>query len=1241
MNAAETKHVGIFIAAVGAVLMSLTLCFAQPVRAYADEPSADAQGDPGYVQYLSDREPSGSQVGWGSLCKDADADGRPLTLLGNGREVAYDKGLFAHAYSSIFYTDIQDYGYETFEATVGVSAYQRGTSASVEFLIYADEELVWRSGTMTPDADAMDVSIDVSGVHVLQLVADPVGSNSFDHAIWADARFSKAEPTPYLVASAKEFQTPEQVTSANILEGVFARTLSGELVRDDQPITSWRGYTLYNGKEGNDLSDEVTYTTDYTPGAVGDGFSITYRVEDRQGYVREVTVPLSVRTDEIYRLDADLEYLTTPFASFMYSGRDYFDEQGKKGFDLVVAELLKFGYNADKYPVITSSGERVARVDVNLQDAGIYMQVKQARTLTSVVMDDEVRCFHVKDWGATVTQKDGMANVVSFYVPERFTKTTEDGENYYLARLKAVEENASRFLAGIEEGMTDAQRTRAVLYPYGDWIKYQGGGQLMDEALADGQGVCGGNARGAIYLSQRMGLKSYWVRTGSHAWSMVKLNDMGEYYRVDLLARPGCFLSVDGGDYTSFHGHHDQINFNRSLGYPDVSLESFPFEHTAWPNMQMQAAGGVTVLVPSDYGSFDPRSLLTVCTSIYDGDKTADAVIDDGGLEAGVVDGKYTEGYYRIEFSVTDSRGNTATADAHVQVVGEGDDVTQQQHVSTSGIGGGHIVIADGSTATKIELWTGTAEQVYDRGLIMYDDEFITYDVKGKGYTYFDAWVGINGSVRDNVNWGKNGKVQLEVVASVRNADGTLSDVLIAQSPIMGWYAVQHHILVEIPANAESITLRNVSKGAGNGHAGWGNPRFLSDDVLNEIPTLPVVSNVEDGGVYEEGVAPTVANADRATLYWKDFPTVVDPGVTGDGSDAGEGTPAAYAASSFAEEDGYGAVVEGWTSGAVIDTPGLYTLVAAKTLVSGVEWTTVVSFQVGEAQVVEPESPVDPEGEFVFATAQQGVVSYGDQASFDVVVLDSNRVGVQGEAVGLVVATTGEVLARGVTDAEGNAVLSFDTAGKVLNIGAHDIEAVLLDGDGAATPVVSQAMAIEIAPRELAIEGLEVKDKVADGATSVVVDASGVILAGVVGDDEVSFSFEGAEAASAEPGKGIAVILRGLALAGADAAWYTLSAPELSVDIIDVGAGEGGDGNGNGEGGAGSGDGGDGSGDGSGSDHDAGADANGGSGGDVQKGDAFAPTGDAATSIAMMALAGIAIAGCGMAFAARRILRGM
>lgn len=906
--------------------------------------------DAGYAQHLSDREPTGYSVGWGKLYLDASYDGEPLSLLADGRERTFDTGMFAHAPSTICYNDIQDYGYETFESWVGVGASARadGKSARVVFKVVGDGEVLWESPEMTELSDAEFVSVDISHVRVLELVAEATdkGAHPNNHTIWADASFGKPEATPWLSASDKEFAIPDQVTPENILEGVFARTLSGDPGSTDEPVRGPAG-TLRNGREGNDLSNEVTYTTDYIAGETGT-FNVTYRVEDGGGLVRERTVKMTVRDRERTKLDADLDYLTSPFASFLYTGRDYLDEQGKAAFDLSVSTLLDFGDNVDAYPLVTRWGESVYRIDIDLYAAGIRVSAADAAYLTSTILDNEPRCFHVKDWGTSVSSKNGLAGTVSFFVPERYGQKDGDGEAYYHARLLATEANATRFLSNQKDGMTDAQRLRAVLYPYADWISYKGG-QMMDEALADGQSVCGGNARGSAYLCQRMGIKAYWVRTNSHAWSNVKLNhddsgaSEGRYYRVDLLARPGCFLSIDAA-HEGFHGHHKEIFFDRAKGYPDMVSEGYPFAWTSWPSISLTAEESITVLAPEDAANFDAMSLVSSATSIYQGDLIDRVTVDDGGLEEDRTEGGFAAGLYKIVFSVEDDRGNTANATAYVQVV-DGE---------VAAAGADSVTSNNGATFEGVSLWNGRCEVPYAVGIRQNDTRSTTFDIEGKGYSYFDAWVGINGTVRQNVSWGMNGRIQPEVWATIRKEDGSTEEVNLYTGPIMGWYAVQEHVLVAIPENAIAITLKNTDKGAGNSHAGWGNPRFFTGDVLDEVPVPPTITGIEDGATYSAAVTPVVERADSVELYRKELPVVVDT-ETGLPVDAEAGDEVATRA---AADPDWGELVEGYRAGDEVDAEGVYTLAASNKYGQ----QTVVRFTI---DLDEPESGDGGEGDTV------------------------------------------------------------------------------------------------------------------------------------------------------------------------------------------------------------------------------------------------------------------------------------
>lgn len=118
--------------------------------------------------------------------------------------------------------------------------------SSAQFGAYTDEEYV---------------DLDIEGAERLTLVADSVGGNGNDHAVWADCKLTYYNDIyndikPDLRAYDVEFSSPYQVTEANILENARAYDFSG-----------------------NDISGDITYTTDYEEGQIGE-FEITYKVSD-------------------------------------------------------------------------------------------------------------------------------------------------------------------------------------------------------------------------------------------------------------------------------------------------------------------------------------------------------------------------------------------------------------------------------------------------------------------------------------------------------------------------------------------------------------------------------------------------------------------------------------------------------------------------------------------------------------------------------------------------------------------------------------------------------------------------------------------------------------------------------------------------------------------------------------------------------------------------------------------------
>ena len=66
-------------------------------------------------------------------------------------------------------------------------------------------------------------------------------------------------------------------------------------------------------------------------------------------------------------------------------------------------------------------------------------------------------------------------------------------------------------LSAVKEDMSEVQRLKAVSDKYKAWPRYGNNGQLLTDSLGGGLAVCGGNARGYVFLSRLLGIKSVWA----------------------------------------------------------------------------------------------------------------------------------------------------------------------------------------------------------------------------------------------------------------------------------------------------------------------------------------------------------------------------------------------------------------------------------------------------------------------------------------------------------------------------------------------------------------------------------------------------------------------------------------------------------------------------------------------------------------------------------------------------------
>lgn len=143
--------------------------------------------------YISDLEWTGVSNGYGPIERDMSngeagaGDGNPITIGG----VVYDKGVGMHAPGRL--TTWLGRTCTRFDAVVGIDD-EVTEPGSVRFEVWGDGVLLERTGVVTSADGGVPLSVDVTGVRRLTLVADEAtNGKNFDHADWADARLTCAD----------------------------------------------------------------------------------------------------------------------------------------------------------------------------------------------------------------------------------------------------------------------------------------------------------------------------------------------------------------------------------------------------------------------------------------------------------------------------------------------------------------------------------------------------------------------------------------------------------------------------------------------------------------------------------------------------------------------------------------------------------------------------------------------------------------------------------------------------------------------------------------------------------------------------------------------------------------------------------------------------------------------------------------------------------------------------------------
>ncbi|MEK4513460.1 NPCBM/NEW2 domain-containing protein [Paenibacillus sp. FSL K6-2524] len=173
--------------------------------------------------YASDLDAVSAIVGSGTFKKDKAPSGSAITLVRQGLAATYAKGLGAHANSEVVY-NIEGKGYDFFESYIGIDQAVKGNAASsATFEIYVDGEQKFSSDVFKSSTEHEFVQIPVTGASEIKLVTTDANhnGNSWDHTVWADAKFTNNASLPTLtVPDAMEFVKLN--SDFDVLKGVEA-----------------------------------------------------------------------------------------------------------------------------------------------------------------------------------------------------------------------------------------------------------------------------------------------------------------------------------------------------------------------------------------------------------------------------------------------------------------------------------------------------------------------------------------------------------------------------------------------------------------------------------------------------------------------------------------------------------------------------------------------------------------------------------------------------------------------------------------------------------------------------------------------------------------------------------------------------------------------------------------------------------------------------------------------------------
>ncbi|SCH85311.1 NPCBM/NEW2 domain [uncultured Clostridium sp.] len=340
-------------------------------------------------KYLSDMDWEVATSGWRSVNKDsAVASTNKIKLNIDGTINEFDKGIGAATNAEIVYNLDGNYSY--FTTYLGTDKNYNDNRTSIIFRIFADGEEIYTSDVIRKDSKAEFVSLDITGVKELKLVADDAGDGGLgDFTSWADTKV-------YTTNSKPQLTIPKSI-STKLGEVVDLNESYSAIDTEDGDITSnieVRGKVNFNkpGKypiiytvtdsDGNKVSktrtiavvnmDDNKYLTDYEWNSTQNSYkspnkdksisgnTIKLTDENNQEVVYERGIGAHSTSTIIYDLsDKDYAY----FTSYVGVDRAMFGTVGCVSFEVYVDGEKKFDSG------VMNSREPQKYVEVDINDA--------------------------------------------------------------------------------------------------------------------------------------------------------------------------------------------------------------------------------------------------------------------------------------------------------------------------------------------------------------------------------------------------------------------------------------------------------------------------------------------------------------------------------------------------------------------------------------------------------------------------------------------------------------------------------------------------------------------------------------------------------------------------------------------------------------------------------------------------------------------------------------------------------